>query len=258
MKGFLRNPWRVTGRLIWFTGEVLLFFLDYLVNVAFRPSLPLTKARALWLQVSCRRALRVLNVKIKTSGPVPGRGLIVSNHLSYLDILVLSAVTPAVFISKSEVKHWPVFGWFARLSGALFLDRTRRSDVARLNQQIAQVLDGGVPVVLFPEGTSSDGRQVLPFKSSLLEPVLQQAQPLCVSLLRYSLTDGRASEDVCYWGDMAFLPHLLNLLSKRRVRVSVSFTPIEETPSCRKDLARRLHSEVVRMQEGVLAGEVPA
>jgi 1-acyl-sn-glycerol-3-phosphate acyltransferase len=246
------------GRLIWFAGELLLFFLDYVVNVAFRPSLPLIRARALWLQVSCRRTLRILNVKIKTNGPVPIRGLIVSNHLSYLDILVLSAITPAVFVSKAEVKHWPVFGWFARLSGTLFVNRTRRSDVARLNEQIAHVLEAGVPVVLFPEGTSSDGRKVLPFKSSLLEPALQQDHPLCAALIRYSVNDGLASEDVCYWGDMTFLPHFLNLLSKRRVRVSVSFTPIEETPACRKDLARHLHAEIVRMKEGAVAHEIHA
>jgi 1-acyl-sn-glycerol-3-phosphate acyltransferase len=202
--------------------------------------------------------LRLLNVKIKTNGPVPGRGLVVSNHLSYLDILVLSAITPAVFVSKSEVKHWPIFGWFARLSGTLFVNRTRRSDVARLNQQIAHVLDAGVPVVLFPEGTSSDGSHVLPFKSSLLEPVLRQDHPLCAALIRYSLNDGLASEDVCYWGEMTFIPHFLNLLSKRRVRVSVSFAPIDETPGCRKDLARHLHSEILRMKEGIAAGEVHA
>jgi len=257
MKAFLRHPLRVTGRLVWFAGEITLFLLDYVVNVAFRPSIPLAKARALWLQVSSRRTLRILNVKIQTRGPVPARGLVVSNHLSYLDILVLSAITPAVFVSKSEVRRWPVFGWFARLSGTLFVQRIRRSDVARLNQQITQVLDTGVPVVLFPEGTSSDGQQVLPFKSSLLEPVLKQNHPVCASLIRYSLTDGLASEDVCYWGDMTLFPHLINLLSKRRVRAFVSFTPVQESPNCRKELARHLHSEVVRMKKSV-AGEVHA
>jgi 1-acyl-sn-glycerol-3-phosphate acyltransferase len=257
MKGYLQHPWRVLGRLFCFAGQVLLFFLDYFINVALRPGLPLTRARALWLQVSSRRTLRLLKVKVKTTGAVPLRGLIVSNHLSYLDILVLSAITPAVFVSKSEVKQWPVFGWFARLSGTLFVHRNRRSDVARLNEQIAHVLDAGVPVVLFPEGTSSDGRHILPFKSSLLEPVLRQDQPLCAALIRYSLPDGLASEDVCYWGDMTFLPHLLNLLSKRRVHVFVSFTPVERRRGGRKDLARYLHSEIVRMKEGV-AGEVHA
>ena len=253
MNGFLRHPLRVTGRLIWFAAEILLFLLDYLVHVALRPGIPHTKARAQWLQASSRRTLRILSVKIRTSGPIPTRGLIVSNHLSYLDILVLSAITPSVFVSKSEVKNWPVFGTFARLSGTLFVQRTRRSDVARLNGEISTVLDSGVPVVLFPEGTSSDGTHILPFKSSLLEPAMDQGHPVTASCIRYSLKDGQASEDVCYWGDMTLFPHLLNLLSKRRVRAHVSFAPVERSASCRKELARQLHGEVDRMRHGAPA-----
>jgi 1-acyl-sn-glycerol-3-phosphate acyltransferase len=253
MKAFFRNPLRVTGRLVWFAAEILVFLLDYLVHIALRPGIPLTRARAQWLQASCRRTLRVVGVKTRTSGPIPTRGLIVSNHLSYLDILVLSAITPSVFVSKSEVKHWPVFGMFARLSGTLFLQRTRRSDVARLNRQIAAVLDTGVPVVLFPEGTSSDGSHVLPFKSSLLEPATGQEHPVSVSCIRYSLRDGNPAEDVCYWGDMTLLPHLVNFLSKRRVRAHVTFAPIERSPSCRKELARHLHAEIARMNDGETA-----
>lgn len=251
MRAFLRHSLRVSGRLLWFAGELVLFLLDYLFNVVFRPSLPLTRARALWLQVSSRRTLRLVNVKIRTQGPVPTRGVIVSNHLSYLDFLVLSAITPAVFVSKSEVKQWPLFGRLARWSGTLFVQRARRSDVSRLNAEIAQVLDSNVPVVLFPEGTSSDGREVLPFKSSLLEPALRQSHPLCAAHIRYAVKDGEARQDVCYWGDMTLVPHLINLFSKRRVRASVSFTVIPEMPACRKELVRQLHSGVVRMKDGV-------
>jgi lyso-ornithine lipid O-acyltransferase len=91
----------------------------------------------------------------------------------------------------------------------------------------------------------------------LLEPALRQNHPLCVAHLRYSVTDGDASEDVCYWGDMTLVPHLINLLSKRRVRARVSFRPVPERPGGRKELARRLHSEIVRMNDGVTPA-VPA
>src|SRR5215510_7916056 len=161
MRAFLQHPARVTGRLVWFAGEVTLALLDFIINVIFQGKVPLLRSRAQWLQQACRRVLRVLDVKIKTQGPIPLKGLLVCNHLSYLDILVISTITPAVFISKSEVKRWPVFGWFARMSGTLFVERGRRADVSRLNLEVEYVLDAGGLVVLFPEGTSSDGRDVL-------------------------------------------------------------------------------------------------
>lgn len=131
MKGFWKHPFRVTGRLLWLAGEIVLAMLDFVINVVFAPKVPLPRARSLWLQQVCRRVLRVFKVEVTTQGPIPLKGLLVSNHLGYLDILVLSAVAPAVFIARSEVKRWPIFGWFAILAGTLFVRRPRRSDIAR-------------------------------------------------------------------------------------------------------------------------------
>ncbi len=250
MKGFCRRPLRVSFRLCWLASEISLALLDFVVNVLFQRQMPLTKARALWLQQACRRVLRVLSVDVKTRGPIPLKGLLVCNHLSYLDILVISSTTPAVFVSKSEVKRWPVFGWFARMSGTLFVDRSRRADVSRLNLELARALEEGALVVLFPEGTSSDGREVLPFKSSLLEPITRFDHPLTLGCLGYGLgaADGHPGEEVCYWGDMTLVPHLVNLLSKRCVDATVAFTPFEQPESCRKALARQLHLEVSRLK----------
>jgi lyso-ornithine lipid O-acyltransferase len=253
MRAFLKHPARVIGRSIWLAGEITLALLDFVINVIFQHKVPLTRARAQWLQQACRRTLRVLDVKIATQGSIPLKGLLVCNHLSYLDILVISTITPAVFISKSEVKRWPVFGWFAQLSGTLFVKRTRRADVARLNQEVAYVLEAGGLVVLFPEGTSSDGRNVLPFKSSLLEPVTRLNHPVTVGCINYSLPDGNVHEDVCYWGEMTLAPHLFNLLSKDGVKAHVSFTRLEKNLHSRKELARHLHSRVVRLKESVSA-----
>jgi len=249
MRSFWKNPFRVTGRLFWLAGEIVLALLDFVINVIFAPKVPLRRARSLWLQQTCRRALRIMKVKVRTRGPIPLKGLLVSNHLGYLDILVLSAMAPAVFIAKSEVKRWPIFGWFAILGGTLFVRRGKRSDVARLNREVAQALDAGALVVLFPEGTSSDGRDVLPFKSSLLEPVTRLNHPLSVACIRYSLPDGDVGEDVCYWGDMTLAPHLVNLFSKSRISATVSFVRLERGPNSRKELARSLHSQVMRLKE---------
>ncbi len=249
MKGLCKRPFRVLFRLCWLAGEISLALLDFVVNVMFQRQMALTKARPLWLQHACRRVLRILSVDVKTRGPIPLKGLLVCNHLSYLDILVISSIAPAVFISKNEVKRWPVFGWFARMSGTLFVERTRRADVSRLNLELARLLDEGALVVLFPEGTSSDGSGVLPFKSSLLEPVTRLEHPLTIGCISYALADGRPGQDVCYWGEMTLFPHLINLLSKRCVNATVAFTKVGQPGTCRKTLARHLHSEVIRLKD---------
>jgi 1-acyl-sn-glycerol-3-phosphate acyltransferase len=163
---------------------------------------------------------------------------------------VLSSLTPALFVAKREVKTWPVFGWLSSCGGTLFIDRERRHDVARLNLEIKQVLRNRVLLVIFPEGTSSDGQTVLPFKSSLLEPAAEGSVPLSVSRLSYRLSDGDVVEEVCYWRDMTMLPHVLNLLSKRGVDATVSFTVIQRVANDRKHLARQMHAAVVSLQIG--------
>ena len=115
-------------------------------------------------------------------------------------------------------------------------------------KEIENALQTGSLVVLFPEGTSSDGHTVLPFKSSLLEPAAQQATPLSAGLIQYALDDGDVGEEVCYWKDMTLVPHLINLCSKRAVQASVRFKQLREGNADRKQLARQLHAEVLRMK----------
>lgn len=235
-------------RAIWFALELLLYFAAFfamLLRHGFKPPQP---ARSRWLQWCARRTLRVFSVQIDFTGNPPQTGLLVCNHLSYLDILVLVSLAPAVFVSKSEVKHWPVFGWFARLAGTLFVDRTRRSDVTRMNALIENSLTAGNVVVLFPEGTSWDGSEVLPFKSSLLEPVVGTRHPISVGFLKYSLADGNAANDVCYWGDATFFPHLVKLMTKLKVQAQVRFASVSAPAPERKALAEQLRAAVVQLQ----------
>lgn len=204
--------------------------------------------RALWLHRSSQSVLRLLIPRIETEGPCPRDGLLVSNHLSYLDILVLAAIAPAVFVSKSEIRRWPVFGWFARQAGTIFIHRARRTEVGRIGHEIRDVLRQEQLVVLFPEGTTSNGHQILPFRSSLLEPVCDSACQLTAAYLEYSVLDGAAPDNVCYWDDMTFFPHLLRLMTKEAVGVRVRFAQVVRNSSNRKDLARQLHAEVVRLK----------
>ena len=251
MNSWLKHPFRVTGRLFWLGGELFLAALSYTIHCAACPRDSLLSARAAWLQNTSRRLLRVFRIETQFTGDIPSSGLLVSNHLSYLDILVLSALAPCVFVAKREVKHWPVFGWFAKRAGTVFVPREQRSQAIQTVNEIEAALQTGVLVVLFPEGTSSGGETVLPFKSSLLEPAARQTHSLTAGLLQYELRDGDASEEVCYWKDMTLVPHLINLCSKRTVQASVRFNHLREGNADRKQLARQLHAEVLRMKHAV-------
>lgn len=236
--------------MLWAAAELSIAAVHFVQCCAFRPELT---RRAIWLRQTSKRLLRVLGAEVNISGPVPKHGLLICNHLSYVDVLVLASLTPAVFVAKHEVKSWPVFGWFARRAGTLFIDRERRSHVGRISDEIQSVLDQKGLVILFPEGTSSDGRTVLPFKSSLLEPATRQVHSLTAGLIQYELEDGDVHEDICYWRDVPIATHLLNLLSKRRMRASVRFTRLHEVSADRKQLARQLHSEVLKLKAAAAA-----
>jgi 1-acyl-sn-glycerol-3-phosphate acyltransferase len=194
-------------------------------------------------------------LEIQSAGKIPSQGLLISNHVSYLDILLLSSLTPSVFVAKREVKSWPVMGMLARLGGTVFIDRQRRLHVGEVNDEIQNALADGALVVVFPEGTSSDGKTILPFKSSLLEPATQQKHPLTISCIRYTLADGDAGAEVCYWGDAVFLPHLLNLLSKHSVRATVRFAPVASHSTDRKELAQQLHAAVSGLKPRLMTSD---
>ncbi len=202
-----------------------------------------------WLHASCVRGLSAVNVQLSKIGPSPTQGLLVSNHLSYLDILVLSGALPCIFVSKAEVESWPIFGRYARWAGSVFVRRHDRADIARANVSVADSLQNGVPVLLFPEGTTTDGESVLPFHSTMLQPAIDagsQATPCCVS---YELDDGVVEREICWWGDMPLLPHVLNLLGKKAIRATVAFgEPVIATGE-RKQLAQAMRFEVLRLRE---------
>lgn len=203
--------------------------------------------RAAWLHECCRAALSRLNVEIVVQGEVPPSGLITANHLSYLDIMVLSAVTDCAFVAKSQVRHWPVFGWMATMSGTVYVDRDRPLATADVNEAVAAVLREGIRVVMFPESTSTDGSHVLPFRSSLFGSAVAERQLITPAFLIYQTADGNVATDVCYWGDMTFVPHLMRMLSLRHISTEVRFGPSSGDLIDRKAAATQMHSAVVAL-----------
>jgi 1-acyl-sn-glycerol-3-phosphate acyltransferase len=204
--------------------------------------------RALWLQAESRRVLATLHVTLDVEGRPPERGLVAANHLSYLDILVLGAAAPMLFVSKAEVRDWPLFGWLSRSAGTIYIRRDRRSDVHRAAQELQFALVQGTVVALFPEGTSTDGTRVLPFRSALLDAAIKANAPITPAAIDYLLADGNAATEVCYWGDMTLVRHILNLATKRAVRARVTFGSPVAPNTDRKVAARRSRDAVVALR----------
>lgn len=252
-----RHPCRVAGRLAGLGLLIGVSFLDYVRRRGVGRRLPAAKLKSDWLRCWSARFLRQMGIAVDYVGPLPRRGLLVSNHLSYVDILVLAAAHPVIFVAKSEIRSWPVVGWLTRCAGTVFVQRGRRQDVARVIAQLPPVVHERAVVAFFPEGTCTDGRTVLPFFSSLLAPAVRNQWPVTPAWISYSLEDGVAAEEACYWGGMAFGPHLLNLLSKRHVRARVVFGPPEPAGLDRKHLARRLHRRVCALGENAGARSQP-
>jgi 1-acyl-sn-glycerol-3-phosphate acyltransferase len=201
--------------------------------------------RAAWLSRTCAMALRVLRVRVEAPPP-PARGVLLApNHVSYLDILVLASLAPTTFVAKAEVARWPIFGWFAARAGTLFLRRQSKRDLLRVGENMPPVLAAGVNLAVFLEGTSTDGRAVHPFRSSLLEPVVRQGHRVLPVALAYRVPEGHdASLEVAWWGTMPLTPHLLNLLGLAEVEVRVDWGEAREPGGDRKALAFALQAEV--------------
>jgi len=202
---------------------------------------------ARWLQEACARGLHAIDVQLQVEGRLPTSGLIVSNHVGYLDILCCSAAVPCVFVSKAEVERWPIFGRYTRWSGSVFVRRHDRADAARANVSVGDSLQDGVPVVLFPEGTTTDGQRVLRFHSTMLQPAIDSGAPITPCAIHYELEDGDAAREVCWWGDMKLLPHVWNLLGKKSVRARIVFGEPVTAKGDRKELSAVLHEEVSRL-----------
>ena len=220
----LRAAWRLL--LV-----VKLTALGYLVvQVGSLVTLALPRRRARWRHLCFRWASRsllaVMGAQVEHHGTPPAPPFfLVTNHLSYIDILVLASRADAVFIAKSEVAGWPVIGSLCRSVGTLFVDRRANRDLPQVIAAIDRTLDGGQGVVLFPEGTSTPGEEVARFHPSLLEVAARAHYPVSYASLGYATPDGSdpAHLAVCWWGDMEFPGHLWNLLKLPRFHAKVSF-----------------------------------
>lgn len=206
-----------------------------------------TPERVRILQRWSKDALAAIEVQVNVRGTAPAVGLLVSNHLSYLDILVYSSILPCAFVSKAEVEGWPFFGKYAGFSATIFVQRDVRSSSHSAAQKIAEYLQSEVAVVLFPEGTTSDGSQVQRFHSSMLQPAIDAGVPVVPCAVSYEGSDA-GEKEVAWWGDMTLIPHFLNLLGKKEIRAKVVFGEPLHASEGRKALGDEARARVVALR----------
>ena len=248
-------------RVVGFFALIIIMSPVHLIHSAFKPEHPFRVP-----QIFHRLLIRVLGFQVRVHGQMSAEvpTLFVSNHVSYLDIPVLGALIPAAFVAKAEVSSWPLIGTLAKMQNTVFIER-RAAKASSHRSHLSERLEKGQSLILFPEGTSSDGMQVLPFKSSLFSVVEKAAaekivtvQPLsiaCTALDGLPMT--RAFRPFYAWyGDMTLVGHLWNVFKFGRFTVDVIFHPpikADAFPN-RKILAAYCQQQVARGIEQCLTG----
>lgn len=217
-----------------------------------------------------RAVARLLGFRIDVQGEIVENRplLLVANHVSWSDIIILSCVADICFIAKSEVRKWPVFGLFAVLQRTVFIEREKRGNSGQQVADIAERMAAGDAMVLFPEGTTSNGNRLLPFKSALFgatHAAIRTAgaeavtvQPVAIAYIGlHGLPMGRYNRPVVSWpGDVALLPHLKNVLKEGAIDVEIRFGESMEVTAVtnRKDVSRAMERRVRTMLQSALMG----
>jgi len=188
--------------------------------------------RAEWLHNFCARAMKGMGINVTVTGSFPEGGAVIANHLSYLDIVTLASLHPCVFVSKAEIAAIPVLGWMTTRAGTVYVERGRGGSAIRASGAMKEAMDAGLPVVFFPEGTTSTGQRLLKFHAGLLGQALMAKAPITPAFLRYSIVETEetgkndpgtdVSTDVC-WGEKPMFQHVFKFLGLRGVHAEVRF-----------------------------------
>jgi 1-acyl-sn-glycerol-3-phosphate acyltransferase len=227
-----------------------------LVGLAF-PLLP-TPRRDRLITAWGRGLLTMLGVRARSGAApaVPGGALLVCNHVSWLDVFLIFTAQRVHFVSKSEVREWPVAGWLAHRTGTLFLERGRRADTARINAEMRALMQGGAWVAVFPEGTTSDGRGLKRFLPSLLQPAVELGCPVVPAALRYRTVAGEYTAAPAYVDQMSLWQSLRQIVDAPGLVAELRFgEPIPPTAH-RRELAAQAEASVARLL-GAASADTP-
>jgi 1-acyl-sn-glycerol-3-phosphate acyltransferase len=196
----------------------------------------------------CRELLLILNIEIDYSGPAttPDKhAMLAANHVSWLDVIVINSLFPSRFVAKQEVSGWPLIGWLCKQCGTVFLNRELRRDARRVNHEIRQLLSGGARIAIFPEGTSSEGHQVLPFHSALFQSAIEADAQVVPLALRYFDSAGTINPALAYNGDLSFVASLWRILcTSASVACCAVSAPLPAAGKDRRQLAQQAREQI--------------
>ncbi len=192
--------------------------------------------------------LEIINVQVTVEDQhacSTSTGMVVTNHISWLDVFILNAVVPMRFVAKSEVRRWPLIGWLCARTQTLFIERGKARDAARINKRLVELLRTGESLAVFPEGTTTDGTQVNNFHASLLQPAIDADSRIHPMAIRYQDAHGAHSLAAAYIDDLTLSDSLWNILTCRSLHVRLVPTPpLTASNSDRRTLARKAHQQI--------------
>jgi 1-acyl-sn-glycerol-3-phosphate acyltransferase len=207
------------------------------------------------------KLLRILNVQARVEGSLPAAGvptLIAANHVSWLDIFLISSVEPTRFIAKSEIRDWPMVGWIVERAGTLFIRRGGRRDLARINERAHAALAEGDCVGLFPEGGTTEGDRLHKFHSSLFEPALANNARVQPVAIRYEFADGSLCRAASFFGEISFMQSLSLIVRQRAIVARIAFAEaIDPAGRDRREIARLAEERVASLLGLTVTGREP-
>jgi 1-acyl-sn-glycerol-3-phosphate acyltransferase len=240
---FFRRIYRLSALLLW-AILVALLSMPHRLRGGWKSVKEISYFTRLW----SRGIAKIINLHVKVSGPIPSSagGLVISNHLSYIDIITHGSILPVRYSPKSDIKKWPVLGWYLGLSRPIWTNRNSRQASKKILRDFTKTVNKGMYLIVDPEGTSTDGNSgILPFKSTSFEAAITGKTPIIPVLTRYKQRRGEMT--VCWYGEMTLLPHLWKVLGFPSIEAEVHFLkPILPEGRSRKDLALFVHDTMER------------
>lgn len=204
--------------------------------------------RNLFMRTWAEGTAFIFNMNVRIEGrPPKAPFFLVSNHLSYLDIVPLYLSLRCTFVAKQDVRSWPVLGFMVNSVGVIFVDRKRKTDVKRVNKELSESMNVYQGLIFFPEATSSGGEDILPFHASLLQFPAEKEVPVHTASISYktAANDQHARDSVCFFGGRdGFLEHLMKLAQTTRVDCTIRFGDLTVVSNDRKELAQKLEQNV--------------
>jgi 1-acyl-sn-glycerol-3-phosphate acyltransferase len=207
------------------------------------------------------KLLRIVGVSVRVEGDVPADPrrptMIAANHVSWLDIFLISSVRPTRFVAKSEIRGWPIAGWIADKAGTLFVRRSEWRETARINERVHDALGEGDCVGLFPEGITTEGDTLLKFHSALFEPAVANHARVHPVAIRYETASGELCREMSFFGERTFMESLALIIGERGVSARIAFAaPVETESATRREVAALSRSRVASLL-GVETADTP-